>query len=118
MTVWRSGRNSEQVLLGSWVGSSQPNPLSLSALGSIALAQRDVPGRKIVVWIGPGWPVLGSADSDFNELTELSTRLREARITVDSVNVWPNPVPAFNYRSYLDAPRSQKDMRPEKWLCR
>jgi VWFA-related protein len=114
VAVWRSGRNSDQVLLGSWVGSSQPNPLSLRALGSIALAQRDVPGRKVVVWIGPGWPVLGSADSDFNELTELSTRLREARITVDSANVWLNPVPAFNYHGYLDAPRSQKDMRPER----
>src|ERR1700722_14738230 len=44
----RSGRNSEQALLGSWVGRSQPNPLSLRALGSIAIAQRDVPGRKVV----------------------------------------------------------------------
>jgi VWFA-related protein len=114
VAVWRSGRNSDQVLLGSWVGRSERNPLSLSALGSIAIGQRDVPGRKVVVWIGPGWPVLGSADSDFDEITELSTRLREARITVDSVNVWLNPVPAFNYHDYLDAPRSQKDMRPER----
>jgi hypothetical protein len=67
------------------------------------------------VWIGPGWPVLGSADSDFNEITELSTRLREARITLDNVDVWPNPeAPAVDYRSYLEPPRSQKDMQPAK----
>ena len=114
-TLWRAGRNSEPVLLGSWAGSSQPNPLSLRALGSIAIDQRDIPGRKIAVWIGPGWPVLGSADNDFNEITELSTRLREARITLDSLPAWPNPKPpAFDYHSYLEPPRSQRDMRPEK----
>jgi VWFA-related protein len=114
-TVWRSGRNSDQSLLGTWVGRSQRNPLSLSALGSIAIDQREIAGRKIVVWIGPGWPVLGNADSDFNEITELSTRLREARITLDSVTMWPNSEAAFDYHSYLEPPpRSQKDMQPAK----
>ncbi len=114
-TVWRSGRNSEHASRGSWVGRSQRNPLSLSALGSIAIGQRDIPGHKVVVWIGPGWPVLGSADSDFDEITELSTRLREARITLDSITMWPNPeAPAFDYRIYLQPPLSQKDMQPGK----
>jgi len=111
--VWRSGRNREQALQGSWVGRSQPNPLSLRALGSIAIDQRDVPGHKVVVWIGPGWPVNGG-DIGFDGATELSTRLREARITLDNVNVWPNPNQAFNYHDYLEAPRSQKDMQPAK----
>ncbi len=94
-TVWRSGRNNEPGLLGSWVGRSQPNPLSLRALGSIAIDQREIAGRKVVVWIGPGWPVMGGGDIDFDEITELSTRLREARITLDNVNVWPNPRPGI-----------------------
>jgi VWFA-related protein len=114
-TVWRSGRNSEPGSLGSWEGRSQRNPLSLRALGSIAIDQREIAGRKVAVWIGPGWPVLGSGDSDFDEITELSTRLREARITLDSVTVWPNPeAPAFDYHSYLEPPSSQKDMHPAK----
>jgi VWFA-related protein len=99
-TVWRSGR-------------SQPNPLSLRALGSIAIDQREVRGRKVVVWISPGWPVNGG-DIGFDEATELSTRLREARITLDNVNVWPNPDQSFNYHDNLEAPRSQKDMQPAK----
>ena len=113
-TVWRSGRNVMPGSPVSWIGTSQSNPLSVRALGSIAIDQRDVPGHKVVVWIGPGWPLLGSVDSDFNEITELSTRLREARITLDNINVWLNPVPSFNYHDYLDAPRSQKDMQPAK----
>jgi VWFA-related protein len=111
--VWGSGRNDGPNLLRAWVNISQPNELSLRALGSIAIDQRDVPGHKVVVWIGPGWPVNGG-DTGFDEATELSTRLREARITLDNVNVRPNPDPVFNYRDYLEAPRSQKDMQAAK----
>ena len=113
-TVWISGRNSEPGSLGAWEARSQRNPLSLRALGSIAIDQREIPGRKVAVWFGPGWPVLGSGDSDFDETTEFSTRLRDARITLDSVNPWPNPEQAFDYHDYLEAPRSQKDMQPAK----
>jgi hypothetical protein len=58
--VWRSVRNDGPNLLRAWVGSSsQPNPLSLRALGSIAIDQMEIAGRKVVVWISPGWPVNG-----------------------------------------------------------
>jgi VWFA-related protein len=113
LAVWRAGRNDGPNLLRAWVNISQPNELSLRALGSIAIDQRDVPGHKVVVWIGPGWPVNGG-EVGFDEATELSTRLREARITLDNVNAWPNPNLAFNYHDYLEAPRSQKDMQPAK----
>jgi VWFA-related protein len=113
-TVWRSVRNDGPNLLRAWVGSSsQPNPLSLRALGSIAIDQRETAGRKVAVWISPGWPVNGG-DIGFDEATELSTRLREASITLDNVNVWPNPDQSFDYHDYLEAPRSQKDMQPAK----
>ncbi|HEY1895032.1 MAG TPA: VWA domain-containing protein [Terracidiphilus sp.] len=111
-TVWNTDRR-EINTFGSWESGLPRNRLSLRALGSIAIGQRDIPGRKVVVWIGPGWPVNGGNIS-FDEATELSTRLREARITLDNVNVWLNPVPLINYHDYLDAPRSQEDMQPAK----
>jgi VWFA-related protein len=111
--VWRSVRNDGPNLLRAWVGGSQPNTLSLRALGSIAIDQREIPGRKVVVWISPGWPV-NSGEIGFDEATELSTRLQEARIMLDNVNVWPNPDQSFNYHDYIEAPRSQKDMQPAK----
>jgi VWFA-related protein len=111
--VWKPGQDIESNLLRSWQVSSQPNPHSFAALGSIAIDQRDIAGRKIVVWIGPGWPVNGGSVS-FDDATELSTRLREARITLENVNVRPPPEGSFNYHDYLEAPRSQLDMQPAK----
>ena len=67
-TVWRSDQNDGPNLLRAWVDRSQPNPLSLRALGSIAIDQREIAGRKVVVWISPGWPVNGA--------TSASTRQR------------------------------------------
>ena len=32
--------------------------LSVTALSDLANAQRNVLGRVIIVWIGPGWPLL------------------------------------------------------------
>jgi len=111
-TVWKADSR-EINPFGAWESGLPRNRLSLRALGSIAIGQRDVPGHKVVVWIGLGWPVNGG-DISFDEATELSTRLRETRITLDNLNVWLNPVPSFNYHDYLDAPRSQKDMQPAK----
>jgi VWFA-related protein len=112
-TMWRIGRNGEPNPFEGWGSSARTNPLSPHALGSIAIDQREIRGRKVVVWIGPGWPVKGG-DIAFDDAMELSTRLREARITLDNVNVWPNPDQSFNYHDYLEAPRSQKDMQPAK----
>ena len=44
--VWRAGRNDGPNLLRSWEGGSQPSPLSLRALGSIAIDQRESPAAK------------------------------------------------------------------------
>jgi len=111
--VWKPGGNDESALFRSWQGSSLPNQLSLRALGSIAIDQREIAGRKVMVWIGPGWPVDGGIIS-FDDATELSTRLREARITLDNVNVRPTPDAGFNYHDYLESPRSQMNMQPAK----
>ncbi len=95
-----------------WSGLPR-NQLSLRALGVFAIDQRDVPGHKVVVWMGPGWPVNGG-ENGFDEATELSTRLREARITLDNVNVWANPEPSFNDRGSLEGPRSREEMQSAK----
>jgi VWFA-related protein len=60
----------------------------------IAENKADKPGRKLLIWIGPGWPLLDRgavtySQSDtqryFDTIVELSTRLRQARIAVYSV---------------------------------
>jgi VWFA-related protein len=117
-TVWRLNLNNQPGPLGSWEGRSKPNSLSLRTLGSIASDQRDIRRRKVVAWISPGWSVNGG-DIGFDEATELSTWLREARITLDNINVWPNADQSLNYHDYLEArPGRKRTCNQPKWHCR
>jgi len=68
--------------------------LSVRQLATIAENEARKPGRKLLIWIGPGWPMLdrpsdGYSDRDqrryFETIVELSTRLREARMVLYSV---------------------------------
>jgi VWFA-related protein len=79
--------------------------LSLNALGSIVLEERLKPGRKLLIWVGHGWPV-GVSDSSFDSITEFSTRLREARIALYSVASWPNSDRMFHYQNFLNGVKS------------
>ena len=75
---------------------------------------KNPPSRLSKLGVKPASRIALVGDFGFDEATELSTRLREARITLDNINVWPNPDLSFNYHDYLEAPRSQKDMQPAK----
>jgi len=69
---------------------------SVSALSEFARKEVDVPGRVILVWLGPGWPMLTEKGftpdppelkrNFFERLVSLSTALREAQVTVDAVD--------------------------------
>lgn len=68
---------------------------SLSALNFLANDQINIPGRAIVIWMGPGWPLLTNKEftpdppplkeNFFDQLVEVSTALREAQVTLDAV---------------------------------
>jgi VWFA-related protein len=65
-------------------------PHALVALGTIAIEERRRPGRKIMFWLGPGWEInQGRGKGYFDFVTDLSTRLREARIDLWSATEWP-----------------------------
>jgi VWFA-related protein len=88
---------------------------SLRAVYSIAVERRGDPGRKLLVWMGFGWPAAivreehkGSA---FSSLVELSTRIREARMVISQVTAWPDPQPvSFNYTDYLAGVRTPSEL--------
>ena len=85
--------------------AGEANRISLNALGAIAIEERRKPGRKLLFWIGPGWPVdQGGCDISFDSVTELSARLREARVTLWTVNAWPYREPYFFYHDLLLQP--------------
>jgi VWFA-related protein len=69
--------------------------LSLNALQQLADYEAPRPGRKLVIWVSPGWPLLSGpreelTDKDqqrlFNNIVGLSDSLRRARITLYSID--------------------------------
>ncbi len=71
---------------------------SIQLLDRIAQAEAQKPGRKLLIWGGPGWPLfdvqaMGGIlppkieEQVFASIVELSTRLRQARITLYSVTL-------------------------------
>jgi VWFA-related protein len=71
---------------------------SFQAFLQILAAEREKPGRKIVLWVSPGWPPLVGLENArdaklrqlqeevFGNIVEVSTQLREGQITVYSVD--------------------------------
>jgi VWFA-related protein len=64
-------------------------PIAMKALGAIAIEQRRMPGRKLLLWVGPGWRVDSHKSTKFFEtIVEFSTRLREARVEISVATRW------------------------------
>ena len=74
-------------------GAAERFELSLKALQELAAREAARPGRKLIVWFSPGWPLLsGPAVEEqmsakqqqqiFNNVVSLSTLLRQGRITL------------------------------------
>jgi VWFA-related protein len=95
------------------------NPISLTALGAMALEERQRPGRKLLIWVGFGWPARQGGVTDFDYITEFSTRMREARVELSSINLWPIPAlwffpdTHFKYQDYLAGVKSSKAIGPK-----
>jgi VWFA-related protein len=68
---------------------------SLAALSKLAEHQVNVPGRVILIWIGPGWPHLYNQQfrhddaalrrNLFAQLVHISTALREGQVTLNMI---------------------------------
>jgi VWFA-related protein len=97
--------------------------LSLKTLREIVAVEASKPGRKMLIWIGPGWPMLegpGYRASDatkralFNMIVDTSRTLREARITMYSVNSFdpqsPGMMHADFYKSFLKGVPSAREV--------
>jgi VWFA-related protein len=66
---------------------------SLQALDQIAVSAARVPGRKLIIWISPGWPFMAMQQPDskqrrhiFDSLVRVSNDLLKARVTLYSVD--------------------------------
>ena len=99
-------------------GEMERLQLSLRWLAIIAHNEAMKPGRKLLLWAGPGWPMLLGLHYDttgpgqrqlFDSIIALSTALRQARIALYSIAQGPPDPSAFLYRDYLQGVKT-----PEK----
>ena len=76
-------------------GAVERFQLSVSTLLRIAAAEKGQPGRKLLVWLSPGWPLLSGPgvqlttreqEGLFRTIVAVSAALREARITLYSID--------------------------------
>jgi hypothetical protein len=85
--IWRGQNNRDAA------PSSYLNFLPLKALGTIAAVERQKPGRKLLLWIGPGSGTgsganfLADPQHFFDAIVWFSTLLREPRIALYSLSV-------------------------------
>jgi VWFA-related protein len=76
-------------------GATERWQLSLKALSQLVAGLAPRPGRKAILWISPGWPLLSGPNVEldskqqtqiFGNIVGLSTQLRQARITLYGVD--------------------------------
>jgi len=69
--------------------------ISLRALGKLVAYEATQPGRKLLIWLSPGWPLITESEdkltsknqqTDFQTLVKLSILLRDARITLYTID--------------------------------
>jgi VWFA-related protein len=78
-------------------GAQDRLTLSLNAVRQIIAYEAKVPGRKLVLWVSPGWPLLSGVEVQldgkqqaqiYRDAATFSTQLRQAGITLYSINSW------------------------------
>jgi VWFA-related protein len=78
-----------------YYGGVERFQLSMKALEQVISNLRMQGGRKFLIWLGPGWPLLSGPRVElsnkgreelFNTAVDLSAKLREARITLYTIN--------------------------------
>jgi VWFA-related protein len=83
---------------------------SLQTLKGIAENEARKPGRKVLIWLGNGWPLLDSpkfiksTDGErqyFQSIVDVSKKLREARIAVYGIYTLNSASDQFLYEGYL-----------------
>jgi VWFA-related protein len=89
-TALRTIRRSQGVY-----GADERLHLSLQAMSALTERAGQIPGRKLVIWISPGWPLLSGpriqlSDKDqkgiFQSIVSASTALRNAHVTLYAVD--------------------------------
>lgn len=104
-------------------GAAERLQLSLGTLETLASHLATQPGRKLLIWLSPGWPLLSGPNVQLNAKNQewlfrnvvgLSTELRESRITlysVDPLGMDDSMGERFFYESFLKGVNSANNVQ-------
>lgn len=102
-------------------GAAERAQLSLSTLSQLATYEQKIPGRKLLIWVSPGWAYLSGVriyltprdqNQLFSAIVGLSDTLERARITlysVDPLGVAGSGFRAHFYQEFLKGVKAPKD---------
>jgi VWFA-related protein len=102
-----------QITRSSQWGASDRLNICLKALHQVVDSASTLPGRKIILWISPGWPLLSGPDVNldsrqqqqiFHDAVSFSSHLWQANITLYNINpigVTESLMAADYYQSFL-----------------
>lgn len=94
---------------------------SVKMLSLVAEKEAAKPGRKLLIWVGPGWPMLEAPGitystktqkSLFQEIVLLSTVLRQGHISLYSISLGLPGVNTYFYQSFLKGVKKANDANP------
>jgi len=78
-----------------YYGATERLQYSLAGLTQLTTNEASRPGRKIMLWVSPGWPLLSGPNTEldskqqqgiFGNVVSVSTQLRQGRVTLYSIN--------------------------------
>jgi VWFA-related protein len=76
-------------------GATERFQISLQGLQRLLMQEGPKPGRKIILWVSPGWPMLSGPEVDlspkdqqqiFDDIVAISNNLRHAHVTLYSID--------------------------------
>ncbi|QMV19278.1 VWA domain-containing protein [Granulicella sp. 5B5] len=102
-------------------GASDRMSISINGLRQLIELEEKRPGRKLVLWVSPGWPILSGPGVELDDkeqrgiyanVVSFSTELRKAGITLYNINSWgvgESLGRAFYYESFVNGLKKPGD---------
>jgi VWFA-related protein len=103
---------------GYW-GAAERLQISLKAMGQLVASEAPRPGRKLILWVSPGWPLLSGPNTEvdsrqqeqlFASIVGISSDLLRARITICSISplgAGESELRALGYEQFLKPVKKQ-----------